>query len=71
VEGAIAVRPQGDGGFGYDPVFHVPEYGTTMACLSSDEKNAVSHRGRAMRQAADWLKKHIERHPLDASVQGK
>jgi XTP/dITP diphosphohydrolase len=47
--GYIADRPRGDNGFGYDPLFYVPEYGRTMAELSIDEKQAISHRGRAIR----------------------
>lgn len=47
--GYIADRPRGTGGFGYDPVFYVPEYGRTMAELSIAEKQAISHRGRAIR----------------------
>lgn len=49
VEGLIAKKPAGHGGFGYDPIFLVPEYGKTMAELTPDEKNAISHRGRALR----------------------
>ena len=49
VEGLIAEKPSGNGGFGYDPIFFVPEYGKTMAELTPDEKNAISHRGRALR----------------------
>lgn len=49
VEGMIAHRPAGDGGFGYDPIFYLPEYGMTSAELPADEKNAISHRGRALR----------------------
>lgn len=49
VEGLIAQEPAGTGGFGYDPIFLVPEYGKTMAELTPDEKNAISHRGRALR----------------------
>ena len=49
VEGLIAFEPAGNGGFGYDPIFLVPEYGKTMAELTPDEKNAISHRGRALR----------------------
>lgn len=47
VEGVIAGAPSGSGGFGYDPVFYMPERGKTMAELSEDEKNRISHRGRA------------------------
>lgn len=49
VEGLIAMEPAGNGGFGYDPIFFVPEYEKTMAQLTPDEKNAISHRGRALR----------------------
>jgi XTP/dITP diphosphohydrolase len=56
VEGVIALNPVGSGGFGYDPVFYIPECGATMASLTEEEKNAVSHRGRAMFQASAWLK---------------
>ncbi|MDR0381940.1 MAG: RdgB/HAM1 family non-canonical purine NTP pyrophosphatase [Oscillospiraceae bacterium] len=48
-EGEIAPEPRGAGGFGYDPLFYVPKYGKTMAELSDDEKNEISHRGRAVR----------------------
>ena len=47
-EGEITLQPQGDAGFGYDPVFYYPEYGKTFAEISGDEKNRVSHRGRAL-----------------------
>lgn len=46
-EGVITLAPQGEGGFGYDPVFYLPEQGKTMAQLSSEEKNHLSHRARA------------------------
>jgi len=49
VEGMIAREERGSGGFGYDPVFVVPELGRTMAELAADEKNAISHRGKAAR----------------------
>ncbi|MDR1693065.1 MAG: RdgB/HAM1 family non-canonical purine NTP pyrophosphatase [Oscillospiraceae bacterium] len=48
-EGEIAPAPCGDGGFGYDPVFFLPELGRTMAELTPDEKDGVSHRGKALR----------------------
>ncbi|WP_148252386.1 RdgB/HAM1 family non-canonical purine NTP pyrophosphatase [Aidingimonas lacisalsi] len=47
-EGEILAHPRGDGGFGYDPLFWVGESGMSAAELSSDEKNRLSHRGRAM-----------------------
>ena len=48
--GIILRRAAGDGGFGYDPLFYVPEYGRTFAEMSSAEKNSVSHRARALRE---------------------
>ncbi|MEZ4600329.1 MAG: XTP/dITP diphosphatase [Syntrophotaleaceae bacterium] len=56
VTGLITMEPRGDGGFGYDPLFLVPEYGRTMAELSLDIKNRISHRGQALRQAIAFLK---------------
>jgi len=47
------VAPRGDGGFGYDPIFEYDD--RTFAEMDSDEKNAVSHRGRALAKFADWL----------------
>ena len=49
MEGTIAHQPFGEGGFGYDPIFMVPEFGRTSAELSSEEKNSISHRGKALR----------------------
>lgn len=46
-EGVIAFEPAGAGGFGYDPVFYLPEYGCTLAQLPPAEKRQISHRGRA------------------------
>ena len=51
-EGVITTAPSGDNGFGYDPVFFLPEYGRTMAELTLDIKNRISHRGRALDSAA-------------------
>ncbi len=48
-EGRIGYEQKGNGGFGYDPIFFVPEYQKTAAELTPDEKNAVSHRGKALR----------------------
>lgn len=47
-EGIIAYEPAGEGGFGYDPVFFLPDFGLTMAQLSPAEKHQISHRGRAV-----------------------
>lgn len=57
MEGRIAHEPRGDNGFGYDPVFYVPELGMTVAEMDSDTKNRISHRGRAFRLLADKLRK--------------
>ena len=48
--GEVVSEPRGANGFGYDPYFYVPAYGRTAAELSPDEKNAVSHRGQALKQ---------------------
>ena len=55
VEGEIASTPRGDRGFGYDPIFFYPPYGSTLAECTDEEKVAVAHRGKAFRQLADWL----------------
>ena len=47
-EGEIAMNPSGDQGFGYDPVFYIPSIKRTMAQLSPEEKNSLSHRGKAL-----------------------
>lgn len=48
MEGRIAYEIKGENGFGYDPVFYLPEYGMTSAELSGEEKNKISHRGKAL-----------------------
>ena len=53
--GIIAFEPRGDHGFGYDPVFYLPGLGKTMAELSLEEKNRVSHRGKAAQKALQVL----------------
>ncbi len=55
--GQILEGPRGKDGFGYDPVFYMPEYGKTMAEMTPMEKNAVSHRGRALERLAAELRK--------------
>ncbi|MCH9051625.1 MAG: non-canonical purine NTP pyrophosphatase [Proteobacteria bacterium] len=57
VAGMIQYTPEGDDGFGYDPVFYLPSYGKTIAQLSLDEKNRVSHRADAARKAVKILNK--------------
>ncbi len=59
--GTIAYAPQGDNGFGYDPVFFVPELRKTFAQLTPEEKNAISHRGNALRAFAAELKTYLEK----------
>ncbi|MCL0058112.1 XTP/dITP diphosphatase [Dehalococcoidia bacterium] len=49
--GFIALESRGENGFGYDPIFYLPEFGRTMAELNFEEKNRVSHRGKAAREA--------------------
>ncbi|GGJ21957.1 RdgB/HAM1 family non-canonical purine NTP pyrophosphatase [Deinococcus roseus] len=49
VQGFITREPRGAGGFGYDPIFFVPEFGCTMAELTPEEKQSISHRGRALK----------------------
>lgn len=55
VDGVILHEAQGEGGFGYDPLFFLPERGITTAQLTVEQKNEISHRGQAMRAARDWL----------------
>jgi len=55
VEGIITDSPRGEGGFGYDPLFLVPEAGLTAAEMTPDRKNALSHRGKAVRAFARML----------------
>ena len=59
-EGVIIPHPRGDNGFGYDPIFFMPEQTRTMAELSDTEKNTVSHRAIAARKAADALRASID-----------
>lgn len=58
VECTIAYEPSGTNGFGYDPIIFYPPYGKTMADMDKDEKNAISHRGKAVRKLEDWMAKH-------------
>lgn len=53
--GVIGFNPVGKGGFGYDPLFYLPEYNKTMAELSMEEKNKISHRGKATREFVEKL----------------
>ena len=60
LEGLITEEPAGTGGFGYDPVFFVPQLGKTVAQLGEQEKNAISHRGNAMRTLKPLLTELLE-----------
>ena len=59
IEGEIAHKSAGENGFGYDPIFFVPEFGKTTAELSADEKNKISHRGKALSMMKEILKEEI------------
>ncbi|MCM8816537.1 MAG: RdgB/HAM1 family non-canonical purine NTP pyrophosphatase [Candidatus Omnitrophica bacterium] len=57
--GRIVEKPRGNNGFGYDPIFEIPEIGKTVAELSLEEKNRISHRAKAFLQVADYLKSAV------------
>lgn len=59
MEGLIGYEMKGTNGFGYDPIFYLPEYGMTSSEISPEKKNEISHRGKALRKMQDELKKRI------------
>ena len=59
MEGYIGGKIAGENGFGYDPIFYVPEFGCTTAELSEEQKNAVSHRGKALEKMREILKESV------------
>ncbi len=61
MEGMIAEEPAGSGGFGYDPILFLPEYGLTSAEITMEEKNKISHRGKALRAMKAALEKVLKR----------
>ena len=63
IEGRIAHKMHGEGGFGYDPIFYYPPYGKTLAQLTNNEKNQISHRGRAIQKMIGLI--------LDADIGNK
>lgn len=62
-EGRITEEPQGSGGFGYDPIFFLPEIGKTFAELSLDEKNKISHRGAALKKLRHLIENRLANQP--------
>lgn len=60
IEGIIGYEERGEGGFGYDPIFYLPEYGCSTAELSMEQKNKLSHRGKALEQMKEKLKEVIK-----------
>ena len=60
-DGAIAFAPMGQGGFGYDPVFLVPEKAKTFSQMTAEEKNEISHRGRALRTFSEKLATYLKK----------
>ncbi len=60
MEGRIGYKEEGENGFGYDPIFYLPEYGCSSAALSREEKNRISHRGKALRAMREELKDFLE-----------
>ena len=60
--GTLAYAPKGTDGFGYDPIFFVPEQKKTFAELTAEEKNAISHRGKALAQFREKLRAYTEQH---------
>ena len=59
-EGEISPEERGGGGFGYDPIFYKPDKGMTLAEMTEEEKNAVSHRGNAIKKAAPLLRAYVK-----------
>jgi len=60
ISGLLLREPRGEGGFGYDPYFLVPEYGKTTSELPLDIKNRISHRGHALRKVLPVLKEYFD-----------
>ncbi len=58
IEGRIGYEQKGEGGFGYDPIFYVPEFGRTTAEMTPEEKNRVSHRGKALEHMKEVLREN-------------
>lgn len=67
MEGLIAEKPAGTGGFGYDPIVYLPEFGMTAAELPADQKNKISHRGKALTAMKEKLRRILEEMPDENS----
>ena len=59
MEGYIGWEQEGENGFGYDPIFFIDEFGCSSATLSPEQKNSISHRGKALRAMKEELKKYL------------
>ena len=59
IEGRIGYEEAGENGFGYDPIFYLPEYGCTTAQMAPEDKNKISHRGRALEKIRPFLKDYF------------
>lgn len=59
MEGYIGYQPEGENGFGYDPIFYLDEFGCSSAALTREQKNAISHRGKALSAMKELLKKSL------------
>ena len=60
VDGEITTEPKGSGGFGFDPIFKPRGFDKTFAEMTTNEKNRISHRGRALKAFASWLKENLK-----------
>ncbi|ASJ13461.1 XTP/dITP diphosphatase [Thermococcus thioreducens] len=60
VDGEITTSPRGSGGFGFDPIFRPRGFNITFAEMTTEQKNVISHRGRALKAFADWLKENLK-----------
>lgn len=60
IEGRIGYAESGANGFGYDPIFYVPEYGCTTADLSPEQKNEISHRGKALKKIKELIREKVK-----------
>ena len=66
MEGLIAEKPAGTGGFGYDPILYLPEFGMTSAAVTMEEKNKISHRGKALEAIKRVLAAELEKDGRDS-----